>query len=459
MNDPTLGLHQDATGLALVLAIVLGVLALFLPRRYALVPIVLATCFLPVAGKYVVGGLNFSMLKIVLTFTWARLLVRHELRSFQWLRLDSAVLVWAAIRVLAFSLLWLNRASLINGLGYAYDNIGLYFVFRVLVGVPRDFKRIFKLFAYVLLALAILMCMEKITVINPFYVLGGVSEFPEIREGVVRCQGSFGHPILAGTFGAVWLPLFVWLWCEGKTNRSIAIIGILSSTLITLLAGSSGPVGSYVAAIVGLLMWRIRYRMQLVRWGIIACIVALQLFMKDPVWFIFARIDVFSGSTGWHRANLIDRTIANIGDWWLVGARDISHWGVFAGDTTNQFIAEGVRGGVLTMGLFIWILVAGFSYVGSSLRAAKTAPKQYQWMLWSVGACLFAHVVSFFGVAYFDQNIVNWLLVLALVASAFQHRRTTQPPSAFDCLEHKFVAETTTPQSYPPLTLPFGQSQ
>ena len=77
----------------------------------------------------------------------------------------------------------------------------------------------------------------------------------------------------------------------------MAAIGIFSSTLITLVAGSSGPIGSYAAGVIGMALWGLRYRMRLIRWGIAIGIVALDLVMKDPVWFIFARIDVFSGST------------------------------------------------------------------------------------------------------------------------------------------------------------------
>jgi hypothetical protein len=206
----------------------------------------------------------------------------------------------------------------------------------------------------------------------------------------------------------------------------MAAIGIFSSTLITLVAGSSGPIGSYACGVIGLGLWGMRYRMKIIRWGILMGIVVLDLIMKEPVWFIFARIDVFSGSTGWHRANLIDRVIANTADWWMIGARDIAKWGIFAGDTTNQFIAEGIRAGIFTMALFIWMIVIGFSYLGRAVRAAKTEPKQYQLLLWSIGVGLLAHVVSFFGVSYFDQNIVNLFLTLAIIATAFQHRPERQ---------------------------------
>jgi hypothetical protein len=310
----------------------------------------------------------------------------------------------------------------INALGYAYDDLGVYFAFRVLLKDAEDFRRIFKAFAVLLLPLAILLAFERVTGKDPFFVFGGVPEIPEVRQGVIRCQGPFGHPILAGTFGAVWLPLFLGLWLQGKGSRFIAAVGILSSTLITVVAGSSGPIGSYATGIVGMAMWRMRYRLKIIRWGIVIGLLALNAVMKQPVWFIFARIDVFSGSTGWHRANLIDRVVAHLGDWWLIGARDIAPWGIFAGDTTNQYIAEGIRAGILNMILFIWMIVIGCSYVGRTLRVTKNEPKRYQLLLWSVGGALVAHVVSFFGVSYFDQNIVNYLLILAIVATAFNHQ-------------------------------------
>jgi len=427
MNDPTLGLHPDATTLALVLGLILGMSILFLPRRYALIPIILTTCLLPVAGKYAIGGLNFSMLRVVVTFAWVRILARNEYKSFKWLRLDYAMLLRSTVRVLGYTFLWLNGAAVVNALGYAYDDIGLYFAFRIFFRDAEDFKRIFQVFAAVLLPVAILLCLERVSGRDPFWVMGGVREFPEVREGVIRCQGPFGHPILAGTFGAVWLPLFVGLWLQGKRYRLMAAIGIFSSTLITLVAGSSGPIGSYAAGVIGMALWGLRYRMRLIRWGIVIGIVALDLVMKDPVWFIFARIDVFSGSTGWHRANLIDRVIAHLGDWWLIGARDIAQWGIFAGDTTNQYIAEGIRAGIFTMALFVWMIVIGFSYLGRTVRAAKAESKRYQLLLWSVGVGLLAHVVSFFGVSYFDQNIVNVFLILAIIATAFQRRPARQP--------------------------------
>jgi len=425
MNDPTvaLGLHQNAGALVLGIALAMGLLICLLPRRYALCTVVLISCFLPISQKLVIAGLNLSMLRIVVAFGWLRLTLHGEFRSLRWVRMDTVLLAWAVVRVVAFTLLWLNPAAVINGFGYAFDEVGLYILFRALIGDIDDAKRLITWFAFAFVPLALLMLMEKVGAKDPFYLLGGVPEFPEIRNGIVRAQGPFGHPILAGTFGAVWVPLFCGMWMQGAKDRWIALLGLTTSALITFASGSSTPIGTYLAAFVGLGMWRMRSHLRAVRWAIVAGIVLLQAVMKDPVWFIFAKLDVLSGSTGWHRANLIDRTIANFSDWWLFGARDVSKWGVWAGDTTNQFITEGVRGGLFTMLLFIWIVVAAFSLSGRTLRLSRQQPKRTQLFLWCIGVAIFVHVVSFMGVAYFDQNIVNWYLILAMVVATHQSCR------------------------------------
>jgi hypothetical protein len=44
-----------------------------------------------------------------------------------------------------------------------------------------------------------------------------------------------------------------------------------------------------------------------------------------------------------------------------------------------------------------------------------------------MGAALFAHVVSYMSVSYFDQSIVNWYMLLAMIATATDQFVRTQP--------------------------------
>lgn len=391
-----------------------------------MLPIVVITCCMTFGPTVVVGNLHFTMLRLLVLIGCARLIIRKEMRSIQWLRLDTVMLLWILAGTLAYTLLWQSWDALTNRLGIAYDAVGLYLIFRAVIRDIDDIVRTCKLFAVLLAPVAACMLVEKLSGRNFFHSFGGVPEFTEIRDGVLRCQGPFLHPILAGTFGAVWLPMFVGLWWHNRKNRIVAAIGILSSTVITLASGSSGPLAAYMAGVLACMMWPMRRKMRLIRWSIGLGVVLLSLVMKDPVWFIFARINIFSASTGWHRANLLDKTIRHFFDWWLVGVKNTEVWGVWWGDITNQFILQGVRGGLVTFLLFVYIVVLAFSAIGRTLAGISGETLRSRKFVWAVGCTLFSHVIAFQDVAYFDQNFVNWYWLLAAVATivtAYAHRK------------------------------------
>jgi len=63
---------------------------------------------------------------------------------------------------------------------------------------------------------------------NPYAIFGGarVAEYASlaVRDNKIRAQGPFAHSILAGTFGAVLVPLFVGLWWKSKKYGKIALV-------------------------------------------------------------------------------------------------------------------------------------------------------------------------------------------------------------------------------------------
>jgi len=416
--------------LGLSFALLMGVLLIVLPRRLALLPIALITCYMTFGQRAVIAGLDFTMLRLLLVFAFVRFIIRNEFRAFTWLRIDTLLVLWALSSIITYTLLWKTSDAFVNRLGIVYTALGLYFAFRFLLRDVEDLKRAARFFAVVLFPLMILMTVEKMTGRNPFSIFGGVPEFTDIRDGVLRCQGPFRHPILAGTFGAIWMPLFVGLWWQGKGNRLLAVVGVLSSTVITVLSGSSGPLATYLAGGFGLAMWQLRHHLRTIRWVGIASLFALHMVMNDSVWYLLARANIFSSSTGWHRANVIDKAITHFSDWWLIGARDPRSWGIHWGDITNQFLRVGLDGGLLTMALFIGIVALAFSAFGLSMRVVRKESTKTHRLLWAAGATLFAHVVTFFGVSYFDQNVVNWYFLLAASAtmfSTYSRRMETAP--------------------------------
>ena len=415
--------------MGLAFTLLMGILFLVLPRRYVLLPVIMLTCYMTMGMRVMVAGLNFTMLRILLLFGWARLILRGEFRSIKLNRIDKALLWWTLSSIVTYFLLWQTYDAFKDKLGLAYNAIGFYFLFRFLVRDLDEVVQVLKITAILVVPLAGSMLTEKATGRNSFALFGGVDPVTAVREGVLRCQGPFGHPILAGTFGAVLLPFFIALWLRG--HKALALLGIASSTVITITSGSSGPIMAYLAGILGLGLWSLRKRMRAIRWGLLLTLLALHLVMKVPVWFLMARVGVFGGSTGFHRALLIDRAVANIGGWWLVGTKSTASWadkdqGLF--DVTNQYLLEGADGGLLTMFLFIMIIARCFQGVGRSVRAMEDVePRRDQLCVWAMGAALFAHVASYMSTSYFDQNIVNWYMLLAMIATATDQFVRTQP--------------------------------
>jgi hypothetical protein len=405
----------------LIFTLLMCLLILILPRRYALVPVIALVCYMTMGMRVMLVGMNFTMIRILLLFGWARLVIRRELQPIKFNKLDWLIIVLAIVNLVAKTLLYQDYEAFKNGLGGAYDSIGFYLMFRFLLRDLEEVKSAIRIYAILIVPLAVCMLAEKATGRDPFALFGGVPPMTFVRDGALRCQGPFAHPILAGTFGATLLPLFVGLWWQGK-GRLVAALAIISTVLIVFASASSGPLLSSLLAGLALALWPLRASMRKIRWGIVMGLAGLQLVMKAPIWFVLAKVDIVSGSTGYHRAYLIDRCIANFSDWWLVGTKNTWDWAnrdshLF--DVTNTYVAAGVNGGLLGMVLFIAIIVLAFKSIGRSVRLGEGHEQETNLrMLWTLGAALVAHVATFISVTYFDQNFVNWCLLLATISTA-----------------------------------------
>jgi len=418
-----------------LLTLALGFLTILVPRRYAFLPILVAVCYLTIGQQIIFMTANFYAYRILIFFCWFRLMLRREIREIRFNMLDAMILLWLFTSIVTYVLLFHNYAAFINRFGRAFDVIGFYFYFRFTIHNLDDIYRIIKVTAIVILPLAIAMLVESFTGRNIFYAMGGVPEQTFIRGTRFRCQGPFRHPILAGSFGAAQFPLFIALWWGDQKNRALAVLGALSATAIMISAASSGPLISYFISVIALLLWPAHRYMRAVRWGVAGTILALHLFMKAPVWYLFDRLGQFFGSVGWHRSFLISQTINYFEDWWLLGVRVTSHWMPLAledypdrADITNQYILEGVNGGLVTMLAFITIIIFAFKFVGRSLKRLESEGQSFyrRMIVWVLGVSLVSHVMSFTSVAYFDQIWISWYMLLAMISTVYDRERNAE---------------------------------
>lgn len=394
-------------------------------RQKAVAAVLVTAAFIPLGQKIVVAGLNFYFLRLLLLAGLLRVVMRGELARFKTGKIDTFFVGWVLCGVACGIL----RGPSAETFGMAYDALGLYLLFRILIPQCEDALPHLRILAYAAVIIAICMCWETMTGRNLFYVLGGVPECASFRDGRFRAQGPFRHSILAGTFGATLLPMMIGLWYQGGRAKRLAVLGAAACTVITAASASSGPLLCYLIALAGFALWELRQRMYLIRRGIVLTVVALAFVMKAPVWFLIGRISEIVGGTGWYRSFLIDQAIRHFGQWWLIGTSDTSNWASNETmlltpksiDITNFYIAQGLSGGVLMLILLIAILTRCFKTVGRSVRLGGFRACREK-LVWGFGIALAGHCMAFISVAYFDQIKVFLFWLLAVIVSLATYR-------------------------------------
>lgn len=413
---------------------------LVLPRKYVIVPFFLAGFLITVREQIVIDSLHFMIYRLLIFVGWVRIiwsgfLTGRDPFPSRICSLDKILVAWASANAVTFTVLWGESGAFINRLGFLYTTFGSYFLLRYLIRDPSDMFRAIKTLSCVCVVVAAFMAAEQLTGRNAFSTFGAVPSLSMVRNGWVRAQGPFLVSIVAGTFGAMLLPLFVGLWWKGKGHRLAAGSGIAASTVITICSASSTPVMTYLAGIVGLVLWPFRKQMRLVRWGLLLALVALHLGMKAPVWFLIDRVGGVLGGSGWHRAELIDHSVRHFGEWWLIGTKNNAYWGYDMWDSINAYINAGIEGGLITLVLFVSLFIYGYKSIGATRKLAESDRRVCR-PIWAVGATLFANTVGFFGITYFDQSIIAWYALLAMIAALASFVASTRPAQPELEIEH-----------------------
>ena len=404
----------SATPLAILVLLIACILVLALPRKHAFVPFLVAALFLPLHVVVLIGTLHFNATRILVLVGWLRLLIRSDRFPGRLQMFDKIILASALCNAVMYSLLWQSFGAVVNRLGFLVTTMGAYFLMRFLVRDQQDVVRVIKTLAVVVIVLAPFMVYEHRSANNPFWLLGA-PVITDIRDGQIRAQGPFGHAIIAGTVAAFLLPLFVGLFSKELRSRFLAAAAVLAATVVMIVSRSSTPVLTYAAALLGLALWPLRKKMRALRWGIVLCLVAAQVPLKSPIWFIMDRASGVMGGSGWHRSMLVDNFVRHFYQWWLVGTRANPNWGWSMWDVDNAYVGAGLSGGLLNFVLFIAMLVTAYKVIGRARKRAEKSPRELR-LIWTLGVALFANTVAFFGIVYFDQSIVAWYTLLAMIA-------------------------------------------
>jgi hypothetical protein len=409
----------------LILILIAGAMICFAPRQKALIAFLTAGTLIPIDQVLVLAGVHFPMLRVLAIFGFVRVLKqRHSSKSSLFAggfnKLDGAVILLAVLTALNGIILFREFGAVVYQAGNLCTVLGTYLLLRLLIRNEDDVLCGIRALVWITTFCAFVMTYERSTGENPYAMLHGarataIAHLVE-RSDRFRAQGPFGHSILAGTFGAVVVPLFFALWWKDKKYRGIAILGIVSGTLMTIASDSSTPILAYAAGLLALILWPARRWMGRLRIGIVALLLVLQVVMKHPVWHLIIDIDITGGSSSWHRYMLIDQCISHFSDWCLFGVKNTGVWGWDMWDTANEYVATCDNSGILPFICLIAILVYGFKCLGSSRLAAGKDTSRAKF-IWAMGAALFANVIAFVGISYWDQTQVGWYALLAMISA------------------------------------------
>jgi hypothetical protein len=407
------------TPLGAVFTLIFSAGVFCLPRRAATVAIIAGVCYVT-QGQVLDVGFHFTAIRLALLAGLIRVVARGELRSLQPNAMDRALLAYALVVTVIPVIRSGTVDELVYQVGCLYNILLFYFVLRCLIKDKEDVRAVLARLAFVIIPFALLMMLESMTERNLFSVFGGVSESSMIRDGHVRSEGAFRSPITAGAFGATFAMLFAGM-LFAKSERRNATVGLVASIVIVVCAHSSGPLLGLMFGLIGLICWNFRHYMRHIRWGIVLSLVALSMVMKAPVWFLMGRISDVVGGGGYDRAEVVDAFVKHFDSWWLLGTSSTGGWVAtelsFGGtDLTNQFVADGVNGGLLGLILSVALVVRCFQRVGRSIRQIEGSNPNEQKFIWGLGSALLGSVVIIFSVTYFDQMQVVWYFLLSCIA-------------------------------------------
>lgn len=417
--------------LALIFFLISAIALMAVPRKWAPVALLIGCCYMTMGQGINLGGINLPIYRMLLLVGVVRVKVKGERVEGEFNTIDKLIIAWAGwVFFASFFHEWDAGSGPVYAAGYVFNLIAVYFLIRIWCTDLREVTGVIVMLAFLLAPIALEMVAEKILKINQFSVFGGVPYSVTMREGKFRAQGPFRHAILAGTVGATCIPLFIGIL---KRHRIAGLVGIASGVCMTVASASSGPAMSAMAGLAAVIMWKFRNLTKLARYTAVACYFAFGILTGEPGYYIMKRIDISGGSTGYHRARLIESSFENLGEWWLVGTDYTRHWmatGVSFSpnhvDITNYYLVFGVTAGLIAMFLVIAMLIVAFRWVGVVCRAHFDESPNDSFLIWCLGAGLFAHAATSVSVSYFDQSMVFFWMNVAIISSMFSGHQLGQ---------------------------------
>ena len=399
------------------------ILLIFIPRRYVILAYVLSAVLIPQDQRLIISSIDLTALRILTLLGLARLVWG----GFIWNRFDTYVVWLAMVTATVYILLRMDSSAVIYRSGVLLDTIGIYWVFRQSIRDWADVKFLIKALGIGALIIVPFVMMESRTGIDPFSALSSVVKTIE-RDEKLRCQVSFVHPIVLGTFWALTLPLFYGMLRLSK-NKIFYAAALCAALFMIFASNSSTPIGALIVVALLVFFFSKRYHTKKAITGFFGMLVTMHfIFLAvkgKPIWWLFTKMNVVSASSGWYRYYLFDCFIKHFKEWFLLGTTNTGAWDTVHGQTwdlTNQYVVEGVEGGVWGLLLFLSLIISAARTL--IVHYQNAASREEQFLAWCVAVSFAGFLFSFFGIELYGQVGFLWYLLLAITALIYGEQRS-----------------------------------
>lgn len=393
-------------------------------KENIIVPLIVAMCFLPADISIQVMTLDFYAVRVVALVALLRIYLSGDNDRIRMNSIDHLFIFYNVLGALIYILASQDRVgAFIFKSGNFVDSVILYVVIRNVIYSKESLRLIIKTFSVCVAVLLPFIIFEYYSASNLFAVLGRSAI--SFRNGEIRTSATFSHSILFGSFAAALVPI---LWAEYKNGRTLfKLLAVFCCVFFVYTSSSSGPIVVLAGVIFFLFFFRWKQYSRLLFWVSLTAGTIIHFVRESPIWhLLYVRISVKSGSTGWHRYQLMEAAVKEFKNWWLLGYGDTGpqwhtkYWAYTHAtftDVTNHYLLLGVRGGFFTMFLFIVLCYKVVKTLGACSICQDTI--EDQWLWWGFTVMMLAHCITFLSVAYFGQ--ITMLLYLSIAIGAFAH--------------------------------------
>src|SRR2546426_7311100 len=139
--------------LGVLFALISGVLLLVLPRRWAVVPLLMRAACMTRGQVLELGPFHFPMVRILIGVGFVRIILRGERIGGDVTSLDRILIIWA-ICLVCTSVFHTSDAWVFR-LGIIWTDLGSYLLFRVFVRDMDDIRHVLKNICVLLVPVAV----------------------------------------------------------------------------------------------------------------------------------------------------------------------------------------------------------------------------------------------------------------------------------------------------------------